>query len=224
MKKISYILLIQIILLFISCDYECEIISRKYDNGKKRFVDVYPNCNNRNEFKRFIYFENEMLQNEGTFVNNKEHGIFRRWNREGILIEKWEMIRGAESGTVECWHPDGKKKRETSFIDGLENGEFKEWDENGNLIAKGFYKNGMKNNNWTIWRDETRFERRYLNDTLSGKTYEYIVDSSKITHVHGQYEDGVEIGLWKWFNQDSILYQTAVYKNGKMTEIEKIKQ
>jgi antitoxin component YwqK of YwqJK toxin-antitoxin module len=224
MKIAKYIFIIQITLSFISCDNKCIDISKTYENGNKKFVDVYPDCNNKNEFKRYIYFENGKLQNEGTYVNNLEQGTFKRWNRKGILIEKWEFINGIETGHVECWYPDGKKKKELYLDKGVENGEFKGWDENGELIEHGFYENGKQKGKWIFVKESgTKLERTYKNDTLTGETYEYIVDSSNIIHVIGQYKKGAETGLWKWFNEDSILYQTVTYKNGEIIEIKDIK-
>jgi len=223
MKKNTYIFLFSILILAVSCTNQCETISRTYENGNKRFVDVYENCNDKNKYKRFIYFENGKLQNEGTYINGQEYGIFKRWNRKGVLIELWEMKSGEQNGNIECWHPNGKFKRKANLENGITEGEFKEWNEAGKLIVRGFYENEKQTGTWTYWEDNgTIKERTYSNDKLNGKTYEYLVDSTNTTYVTGQYENGVEAGQWKWFTEDSILYQTAIYEKGKISEIKEI--
>ena len=78
---------------------------------------------------------------------------------------------------------------------------------------QGTYISYEKNGGWIIVT--------YKNDTLSGPTVEHLIDSG-VTHIiEGQYHQGKETGLWKWFNKDSILNQTAVYEDGKALDISK---
>ena len=56
--------------------------------------------------------------------------------------------------------------------------------------------------------------RTYHNDTLNGPTSEYLIDSGKVIIAVGQYQKGKEVGLWKWFDKDSVLYQTANFDSG----------
>ncbi len=218
-----YIAQIFTILFLLSCNTECEEITGTFDNGNKRFVRMYSNCKCKSNFKRLIFYENGQLQNECHFKNNEENGEFKRWNRQGILIEKWDVLDGKETGHIQCWFDNGNPKKELNRIDGIEHGEYFEWFEDGNKSINGFFENGLKTGLWTIYyQNQGRIEYNYENDSLNGKTYELDIDSTKTTHVIGQYQNGKENGHWQWFNTDSILFQTAVYKNGEISDIETI--
>jgi len=218
--KCNILLIILINLIITSCNTECTEIMESFENGNKRFVRVYPECKNKSNFKRLIYYENGQLQNECHYINNEEHGQFKRWNRKGVLIEQWEVKDGKETGHIQCWFDNGNLKKEVIRVNGFENGKYIENFENGEISIKGNYKYGWKHGTWTIYdKHSGRIEYNYVNDTLNGKTYELSVDSVSTTHVHGQYLNGKEHGEWKWFNRDSILFQTAVYNDGKIENI-----
>lgn len=206
-----------------NCENECEEITGTFDNGKKRFVRIYPDCNNKSNFKRLIFYKNGQLQNECHYLNNEENGEFKRWNRQGVLIEKWNIIDGKETGHIQCWYDNGNPKKEVHRVDGIQQGKYFEWFENGDIYLSGSFENGMKTGLWIIYDENRgRIELNYQKDTLNGKTYELDIDSTTITHVIGQYKNGKEEGIWKWFNTDSILFQTAVYNNGEISDVEAI--
>ena len=197
---------------------DCRIVKEHYDNGKEKVVQYYGNCKDKSTFKEQIFYENGQISSEGYFVNGVKNGKFKSWTEKGILTAKWEMLDGEEHGFIKCWYENGVKKREGVLNRGIENGIFKDWDENGDPIVAGKYKNGKKDGEWTYWEENGSIKvRTYRNDTLWGYTYEFLVDSISKLHVIGQFEKGMEEGLWKWFDSDSILYQTAVYKNGDFT-------
>lgn len=211
------------ILFLTSCKNECEEIIETFDNGNKQDVRIYPDCNNKSDFKRLIYFENGKLENECHYINNEENGEFKRWNRQGVLIEKWNIKDGKETGHIQCWYDNGNPKREMQRVKGIDQGEYVEWFENGGVSIKGTYENGLKSGHWTFYNENNeRIERYYKNDILDGETYELAIDSTSKIHVIGQYKNGKENGIWKWFNTDSILFQTALYENGKISNIETI--
>lgn len=203
-------------LLFTACDSRCEKVIDKYNNQNKKVVHVYPDCEDSTIYTKKVFHENGNLSSIGEYKNGQKSGNFKRWTEEGVLLESWGMHEGMEHGFVECWYPNGVKKREASLEYGLENGVWKDWDKDGNLTLIGHFKNGLKDGKWTYFESNgTKKIRSYENDTLSGYTYEYLVDSAETLHVVGQYKDGLETGEWKWFDSDSILYQTLEYSKGE---------
>lgn len=198
-----------------SCQHDCEIISEHYANGNTKVLKYYPDCDDTNTFKSQTFYRNGQISSEGYIVEGVEQGAFKSWNSHGILTAKWEMKEGLEDGLTECWHDNGVKKREVTLNKGIKNGHFAEWDENGKKILEGIYLDGKKTGKWTTWKSNgSWWYRTYYNDTMWGDTYEYLIDSQKIEHVFGQYENGAESGLWKWLDADSVLSQTAIYING----------
>ena len=95
---------------------------------------------------------------------------------------------------------------------------------NGTIIR--YYDNGMPKERITKVNDKvegicTFYQedggwkmQTFKNDSLWGPTIEHNIDSTEIYIVIGQYTNGKEDGLWKWFDKDSTVYQTAVYDKG----------
>jgi antitoxin component YwqK of YwqJK toxin-antitoxin module len=217
MKYQNIILLISCFLFFLQCKNNCEVTEKYHENDNPKIINYFENCRNKSEYKSSIFYESGQIQNEGFYKDGKKHGIFKRWNRNGILIESWKMKNGKTNGKVTCWYDDGTLKRKLNVKNEKKNGSFVEWDSLGELIVKGTYQNDLRQNLWKYYISPGSWmERTYLNDTLNGTTFEYIIDSlNNVEHILGQYLDGQEDGIWKWFDNDSILYKTRTYKNGE---------
>ena len=115
-----------------------------------------------------------------------------RYYENGNLKEKFKKINGQFVDSVFKWFENGKLKYQAFCVNGKLEGTTIEYDEDGG---------------WKI--------RNYSNDTLNGKTYEHLIDTSGVILAEGQYANGQETGIWYWRDKDSILYQTATYENGK---------
>jgi antitoxin component YwqK of YwqJK toxin-antitoxin module len=112
-----------------------------------------------------FYFKNGNLETEVTFVNNKPHGVQKRFDEKGKLIEQITWVNGVKDGacietddeggywegfykndrihgTWKGFYPNGKPKAENVW----ENGLLKEInfykDPNGNPLDKGTLVNG----------------------------------------------------------------------------------
>ncbi|MDT8413378.1 MAG: hypothetical protein RQ875_13010, partial [Vicingaceae bacterium] len=193
--NISLFLVILTLILLTACDRECRVVKEYYENGNDKVVEYYSDCNDTSTYKSQTFYENGMISSEGFFVSGVKHGKFKTWSENGVLISDWEMIDGMEHGFIQCWHENGIKKKELTVNMEVKDGVFQEWDENGKLIIDGKYKNGKKDGKWTLWEEDGTWRFwTFVDDVKWGDTYEYLVDSSKINHVIGQYENGLEIG------------------------------
>ena len=99
----------------------------------------------------------------------------------------------------------------------IENGFAKYWFESGQIQSNGQYINGKQDGAWTYLQLNGAWTiRTYKNGRLNGLTKEHLIDSiDGIIIAIGQFQDGKETGVWKWFDKDSILYQTATYVDGR---------
>ena len=44
--------------------------------------------------KTFLYHKNKQLAEEGRSKDGKRHGVWRRWNEAGKMIEEAEYVKG----------------------------------------------------------------------------------------------------------------------------------
>ncbi len=215
MKKQLLTLITLILILLTACENECQVVKDFHKNGQEREVFIYPNCNDTTYYLRKYFYENGLISSEGYFKNGVKIGKFTSWANNGNKTADWEVVDGKEHGFIQCWYDNGIKKRELTVNKGIKDGLYKNWKEDGSLSVEGNYKNGKKEGKWKVWWEDGSWRiLNYKNDTLWGFTYEYLIDSLEITQVIGQYENGLETGLWKWFDKDSVLYESVVYENG----------
>lgn len=214
-----YLLLsIAFVFTFQSCKQECRVVQSAYNNGKEQVVFIYPDCKDTTYFKRHYYYENGQLSSEGFYRNGEKEGKFKSWAENGNQTADWEVLNGKEHGFIQCWYDNGQKKRECICDRGIENGPLKEWHENGMLATSGMVRNNKWEGTWYLGDENGSWKiRTYKNDTLQGYTHEHLIDSGEVILVDGQYEAGKETGLWKWFDVDSVLYTTRIYKDGQLT-------
>lgn len=200
------------------CRQECQVVKLTYANNNHKDIFLYPDCNDTSYYKRQGFYSNGQIAYEGYYKNGQKVGHFKSWSASGHQTADWTVLNGKEHGRIRCWYDDGTKKRETVLKQGVRNGFTEQWYENGKPESAGNYSNGKKTGKWKTWsQDGTWKVREYKNDTLWGKTIEHLIDSTTTILVAGQYEAGEEIGIWKWFNKDSILYETSTYQKGKLT-------
>lgn len=218
MKLLRNTLLLLIVSL-ISCNKECKEIISRHNNGQIEVVYTFPNCDDSTYYKREYYYDNGQIKSS-VFVNNgKKEGHCMTWSKRGVKTADWHMKDGITHGNLSCWYNNGVKSKETYIDNGKENGIEKGWYKNGKLAYIGHYKNGIPNGKWNVHdeKDESWYIRTYRNDTLDGYTYEYNIDSNGIVKiVEGYYKSGKEVGVWKWFDQDSTLTQTSTYDLGEL--------
>lgn len=205
-----------LVVLSISCDRQCEAIVDFYDNGNKKVVLSYPDCTDKNTYLKSSYHDNGQISSRGFITSGLKNGLFKRWSVNGVLLAKWQMQDNLEVGLTECWYENGNKKSETNFKNGKKNGNYKAWDENGKLVLNGDFKEDRRQGAWTICSESGNWKiENYNKGKLHGVAYEYIVKQNDTAYIAGHYRNGKEDGLWKWFNEDSLLVETIQFKNGK---------
>jgi antitoxin component YwqK of YwqJK toxin-antitoxin module len=218
MKHINIIFFLLLLLSLFACKKNCRCVKQLYDNKNEKEVRIYPDCNDTTCYLRQWFYENGKIASEGHYSNLKAEGHFKSWSESGYQTADWSILDGKETGFIQCWYDNGVKKRVAILEKGIPNGLTREWDTTGKPVDEGVYINGKKNGVWKTWFDSGSWKTKtYKKDSLWGSTHEHLVDSGKVILVNGQYENGLEVGVWKWFDKDSVLYETTVYKNGKAT-------
>jgi len=140
MKKISF-LVILLLLVFTSCKTKTiEIIEQTYPDGSPKIVKTYIEKNQeRTLVKEIQYYPNHNKFIEGEYKNNRKHG-------------KWI-----------AYYENGKKWSEGFFADGLDDGKRTTYFENGKIRFIGFYKKGVETGLWKFYDETGKLveEKRY---------------------------------------------------------------
>jgi antitoxin component YwqK of YwqJK toxin-antitoxin module len=169
-------------------DFVGRRIGWNYD-GKENLEENYT-CVNGNQYVYCKYTHDKGIIREYNKCNDKLHGLFIKYDNNGIKNMESNYIDGKLSGSLIRWH-NGKLFSITDYIDGKacfsekcrEDGYGKdlEFYKNGNAFIVNNYKGGKKHGEHLIYAE-------------TGHLYE-----------KGQYCNGEKIGEWKfWWHLENI--------------------
>ena len=176
------------------------VVSREYINRKDK--------NGLKQGPWKFYYDNGILKLEGAYVNDKRHGFFKEYSREGNLlsIEKYindELQRDVpELRSLDVktdYYPDGKVKIVASFNRGVPEGLRREYNKDGTIAQCYLYKEGEIVAKGIVNEDGTK----------QGDWIELYDDKTK--KAEGKYQDGKKVGLWKYYHKNGKLEQQGMY-------------
>lgn len=200
-----------------------ERINRTDDKGQKQ--------------GRWKYFYDDMkVSLEGTFRDDKKHGYFKEYDKEGNLtsIKKYindtEQIEAPEITNLKIktdYYPDGKIKTIGSYKGETPEGIRREYNEEGEISKAYIFKSGIitaegivdeegdKQGDWkTFYEDGTlKSVGKYKNDKPVGR-WKYFYQNSTIESEGIYTQKGTPDGEWKWFYEDGSLHRVENYING----------
>ena len=228
MKQIIFILTLSI--LFGCGRMETKKVVTTYQNGKPEIIIYLLDKDDTSTYRKEVFYESGKPDYIGHIVKGVKDGTWTWWYENGNKKDQCKYEDGFYVDTVYHWYESGQLMQieivagRTVRTDGCcncngtiirfyENGKTKEKFTSLDNKFQGTYESYEEDGTWKI--------RTYKNDSLWGPTTEHIIDSNEVTIVVGQYENGKETGLWKWFDKDSVLYETAVYTNGKIQRTKK---
>ena len=105
-----------------------EKIKRKLSNG---FTEVKILFNDNN--LSYHYFLDE---------NDKKHGEYKSWWKDGTLSEHYYYENGELHGEYKSWYYNGTLWEHCYYEHGKRHGEYKGWWSNGTLREHCHYENG----------------------------------------------------------------------------------
>lgn len=221
------ILTLVILFILIACGQtERKKIVTFYENGNPEIVHYIADENDTLTYRKECYYESGKQMYTGHLVKDIKDGVWTWWYENGNKKDECTYKNGFYKDTVYHWYESGELKQieivaeskvsadnccncNGTVIRYYKSGKTQEVRRSISDKLQGAYEVYDSNGGWKT--------RTYKDDTLWGPTTEHNIDSNGLTIVTGQYERGKETGLWKWFDKDSILYQTGVYKNGVAT-------
>lgn len=185
-----------------------------------------------------IFYDNDIVKEEGFYLNGKKDGFFKYFDKEGSLekLEKYvngNIVEGAEETRIletrVDYYKDGKQKVIQTYLNNKPHGIRREYSEEGKII-KGFLfyegeligigiidENGKKQGPWQelYSKGKIKAEGTYL-DSKPINDWKYYFPSGKVEMTGSYNTKGQKIGQWMWFYENGKTLREENYVNGKL--------
>ena len=163
-----------------------------------------------------FYDSIQQIRWEGYYKNNKKHGTFREFSKDGNVTKVEEYVegeliefatmRGGRPVKVEIrkdWYPNATERIVGTYKDGVPDGVFREYDPRGNVIASTVYAEGKVLSRGIL--DDYGYEQGF---------WQYLFENGA-TRSEGSYVDGKKTGPWRYFHDDGTIMEEGNFENDK---------
>lgn len=185
-----------------------------------------------------VFYDNNILKEEGFYLNGKKDGFFKYYDVEGNLekLEKYingNIVEGAEETRIletrVDYYKDGKQKVIQTYLNNKPHGIRREYSEEGKVIQGYLFnegeiigigiidENGKKQGSWQELYSigKIKAEGSYV-DSKPINNWKYYFPSGKIEMIGSYNGKGQKIGQWKWLYENGNVLREENYENGKM--------
>lgn len=115
-------------------DGTVEKVVDTYEDGQKKTVVVYAE-NGATRLEERMYFPTGELQIEGEYLNDKRHGKWMAYYKDGTEWSENNYKDGEYHGPYKQWYPNGQLRVSGQYVEGKEVGEWLFYDEEGNIAT-----------------------------------------------------------------------------------------
>lgn len=155
------------------------------------------------------FYADASVKWEKTYLGAKPHGIWKKFDTAGVVIETIIYkkgiksgegiidIKGMKQGSWKEYYTEGILRAEGDYKDGARVGKWKFYHLNEKLEQVGVYRKGGKpHGDWVWYYDNglVRREETYINGKEDGELIEY--DEQGTIIKKGFYVDGLQDGEW----------------------------
>jgi len=98
-----------------------------------------------------MFYDDEQMQFEGWYANNRPDSIWREWALNGTLVSETHYHNGAPEGTYTLWNAEGELLYQAEYIGGQLDGPVGWWYEGGQKRWTTSYVKGERSGTWTQW-------------------------------------------------------------------------
>lgn len=138
------------------------------------------------------YHSNGKKSAYGFYVNQKKEGVWRFYDRKGVISSKVVFENGLKEGAYIVYNLNGSISRETVYKKNIENGYRKTFDSQGKLLTEGEIVDGQMDGMQKIYR--------------GGKI-----------NIKGAYKHAVRDGDWIYYDENGKQYKLEHYELGIKT-------
>ncbi|MDO9511266.1 MAG: hypothetical protein Q7J34_05885 [Bacteroidales bacterium] len=130
--------LLLVVFLMVSCvGKEVEVVKEKFDDGKPRLVGTfYVKGSDSTLMKEVAYYQTGQKYLEGSYQNEKRHGLWTAWFDNGEIWSKGSYHEGIEHGHKVLYHPSGARFYEGDYDMGKQVGMWRFFDKEDSLIKE----------------------------------------------------------------------------------------
>lgn len=89
----------------------------------------------------FNYLDNKPKE-QTTFTNGKQNGLFKRFDKNGVLVLEGNLTNGQKNGVWTTWYDEVQKQEERNYANGQPEGKWTYWYIDGELKREEVYKTG----------------------------------------------------------------------------------
>ena len=177
---------------------------------------------------------NGELERAGQFLEDKAHGSWHEYNRQGKLTLSGEYEYGKRVGIWKGFYPNGHVQYQGSFDEnGGETGEWMTYHRKGGIESRGLYREGHKIGLWAWWHKQGSLAQigRYLankgtkpnlNQKVQTKPETDLQDGSTVKAKEDEPTEEKKVtqtefrsGLWLSWHKGCILKTYGFYENGE---------
>ena len=109
------------------------LINSFFKSGGKKSETIFSYVENNVHYKVKLFFENGKLQEEGQYINGKEEGEFRLYQKNKLKgTHNWK--NGKLDGVQKVFYENGYLEIEAEYDNGIPSGEWIKYDRDGKVI------------------------------------------------------------------------------------------
>jgi antitoxin component YwqK of YwqJK toxin-antitoxin module len=196
--------------------------------------------NGQKQGKWMKKFENGNTLYEGTFLNDKPVGEFKRYYISGKLISVLTYHESSDSIDAIFYHPneylaakgrynDRAKEGEwvfystnqedfiiciETYINNKKEGKSTKYHYSGQIAEEHIYRNDIKHGAWTQYFTDgvTCIRSQFISNKVNGSFETFHPNGKK--EITGTYVNDTREGAWLFYNDDGSLKQTIKYNKG----------
>jgi len=182
------------------------------------------------------FFDEEILQSEGSYNHGLKNGYFKEYDRDGNLLSAKKYVNGEEMQKAEelvkldirtDYYPNGKPKVVATYNeDGIPEGVRREYNEDGEverayvfrkgkIVEEGIFTDaGEKEGNWKEYYPDGELKAigSYSNDEKQNE-WKYYYPGGQLEQI-GKFVDGQPDSVWNWYYQSKKLLRKEHFYNG----------
>ena len=166
-----------------------------------------------------MFYASKRVRLEGKYINGKREGFFREFSDDGKLLNTFKYVNGELMEDVKEftnitidkeYYIGAKVKSEMTLVNGIPNGIYRKYTKEGEVIEAKLYRNGFVTGKGIIDKQGKR-----QNEWVDYYVRPMHVDSGYSKKASGNYKDGVKIGKWVYYHENSTVEQEGQYLQGK---------
>jgi antitoxin component YwqK of YwqJK toxin-antitoxin module len=159
--------------------------------------------------KWIFYYPNGAVKSESTYVDGKQNGISKSYNKNGKVTAEIPYKDDKVNGTRILYTDEGVKQKEEQVKDNKRNGKSTTYFKNGKIQISAVYSNDKLDGNWTEYYEDGK---KKMEGRQIPVTEEKIKEDAKWAE-----KEGLKTGPWTLYHRNGKKLMTGVYEDNKMT-------